>query len=61
MSGDYTATRQKMPDEIVQQLELLRDVTRAMGLPLYEVKGFEADDVIGALATQGEKWTSERK
>ncbi len=55
MYAEYKATRQKMPDEIVQQLELLRDVTRAMGLPLFEVKGFEADDVIGTLATQGEK------
>jgi DNA polymerase-1 len=54
MFKEYKATRQKMPDEIVQQLELLRDVTRAMGLPLFEVKGFEADDVIGTLATQGE-------
>ncbi|MCY2960689.1 MAG: DNA polymerase I [Planctomycetota bacterium] len=55
MYAEYKATRQKMPDEIVQQLELLREVTRALGLPLFEVKGYEADDVIGTLATQGEK------
>jgi len=54
MYAEYKATRQKMPDELVQQLELLRDVTRALGLPLFEVKGYEADDVIGTLAVQGE-------
>ncbi len=53
MYAEYKATRQKMPDEIVAQLELLREVTRALGLPLFEVKGFEADDVIGTLTTQG--------
>ncbi|MBL8861516.1 MAG: DNA polymerase I [Planctomycetes bacterium] len=52
--GEYKATRQKMPDEIVAQLELLREVVRALGVPLFEVKGYEADDVIGTLATQAE-------
>ncbi len=53
MYAEYKATRQKMPDEIVAQLELLREVTRALGIPLFEVKGFEADDVIGTLTSQG--------
>ncbi len=49
---EYKATREKMPDEIVQQLDLLREVTRALGIPVFEVPGYEADDVIGTLATQ---------
>ena len=49
---EYKATRQKMPEELVHQHEILRDVVRAYGIALYEVRGFEADDVIGTLATQ---------
>jgi DNA polymerase I len=50
----YKATRQKVPDELVDQLEYLREVVRAHGIPIYEVPGFEADDVIGTLAREGE-------
>jgi DNA polymerase-1 len=53
--GEYKATRQKMPEDLVSQLGYLRDVVRAHGVPLFEVPGFEADDVIGTLATQGAK------
>jgi DNA polymerase-1 len=49
---EYKATRQKMPEEIVGQLELLREVTRGLGIPVFEVPGYEADDVIGTLALQ---------
>jgi len=50
--ADYKATRQKMPDELVGQLDAIRDCVRAHGVPIFEVPGFEADDVIGTLATQ---------
>jgi DNA polymerase-1 len=50
----YKATREKMPDEIVAQLELLREVVRGLGIPVFEVANFEADDVIGTLAAQAE-------
>ncbi|MFM7280274.1 MAG: PIN domain-containing protein, partial [Planctomycetia bacterium] len=46
---EYKDTRQKMPDELVAQQEWLRKVVRAHGVPLFEVRGFEADDVIGTL------------
>ena len=49
---EYKATRQKMPDELVHQHDILRELVRAQGIALYEVRGFEADDVIGTLATQ---------
>jgi len=51
---DYKATRQKAPLEMLDQLDDIRDVVRAHGIPLFEVPGFEADDVIGTLATQAE-------
>jgi DNA polymerase-1 len=52
MYGAYKATRQKMPDELVAQAESIRECVRAHGVSLFEVKGYEADDVIGTLATQ---------
>lgn len=51
--SDYKATREKIPDELVAQLDGLRELVRAHGIPIFEVKGFEADDVIGTLAKQG--------
>src|SRR6266850_5925876 len=55
MYAEYKATREKMPDELVSQLEPIRECVRAHGVPIFEVKGFEADDVIGTLATQAAK------
>jgi DNA polymerase-1 len=49
----YKATREKAPDEMKAQLEWLREVVHAHGVPLFEVPGYEADDVIGTLATTG--------
>ena len=51
----YKATRQKAPDEMVAQLDWIRAVIRAHGVTLFEVKGYEADDVIGTLALEGER------
>ena len=50
----YKATREKIPDELVVQLDWLRDLVRAHGISIFEVRGFEADDVIGTLARQAE-------
>lgn len=52
---DYKATRQKMPDELVDQLGRLDQVLKATGLPILAKPGWEADDVIGTLATRAEK------
>ncbi len=46
----YKATRPPMPPELVSQLEPLKQVARAFGLPLLEAPGFEADDVMATLA-----------
>ena len=45
----YKATRHKMPEELVQQMPVMKDVLRAMNIPIYECQGWEADDVIGTV------------
>jgi DNA polymerase I len=49
---DYQATRPKLDTDLVSQIEKVHDVVRAMQLPIYELDGFEADDLIGTLATR---------
>ncbi len=45
----YKATRHSMPEELAQQMPVLKDVLRAMNIPIYECQGWEADDVIGTV------------
>ena len=45
----YKATRHGMPDELRQQMPVMKDVLRAMNIPIYECQGWEADDVIGTV------------
>jgi DNA polymerase-1 len=49
---DYKANRPPMPDELREQLDPLKAIIRALGLPLVEIPEVEADDVIGTLATR---------
>ena len=49
---EYKAHRPKMPDELSIQLPFVRRLCEAMRLPILEWDGFEADDVLGALAKQ---------
>ncbi|MFZ5432362.1 MAG: DNA polymerase I [Calditrichota bacterium] len=51
---EYKATRQKMPQELVDQLGRLDQVLRATGIPILSKPGWEADDVIGTLAARAE-------
>lgn len=46
----YKANRPEMPGELVQQIEPIHALIKAMGLPLIMIEGVEADDVIGTLA-----------
>jgi len=48
----YQAQRPKMDTELASQLENVRRILRAMGIPIFSVEGYEADDVIGTLALQ---------
>ncbi len=49
---EYKAQRQPMPNELFIQIPSVRKLCEAMRLPIIEVSGYEADDVIGALARQ---------
>ena len=49
---EYKAHRPPMPDELGRQIAPLMEAIRALGLPLLQIEGVEADDVIGTLARQ---------
>jgi DNA polymerase-1 len=49
---DYKANRQEMPDDLASQLPYIERLCQAYNVPMISVPGFEADDVIGALAVQ---------
>ena len=45
--ADYKAGRKKMPEELVPQIPLLKKVLKSLGVFVFELPGFEADDIIG--------------
>src|SRR5512142_1454250 len=47
--AEYKATRQPMPDDLRPQFPKVRQVVAALRIPVYEMAGYEADDVIGSL------------
>lgn len=51
----YKATRQKAPPTLYEQIPYVKEVAQAFDIPIYEIAGFEADDVIGTLAKEAEK------
>src|SRR3990167_4013654 len=51
----YKAHRIKGDDALIEHIKRSRDVLKVFGLPLYEAKGFEADDVIGTIVEQTKK------
>ena len=51
----YKANRPPMPDDLVAQLPWIHKVTEAFNIPIFEMQGFEADDLIGTLARQAEE------
>jgi DNA polymerase-1 len=53
--AEYKATRQRMPDDLADQFPKVRRIVAALGIPVYELPGFEADDVIGTLTRQAEE------
>lgn len=52
--AEYKAQRGPMPDDLRQQLGRVREIVEAMGIPIAEEAGYEADDLIGTLAKQAE-------
>jgi len=49
---DYKANRAEMPEDLRPQIPLIRDLTKALNIRIVELAGYEADDVMGTLATQ---------
>src|SRR5438477_3922242 len=50
----YKGTRVKMPDDLRDQFPKVREVVKALRIPVYEMAGYEADDVIGTLTLQAD-------
>ncbi|MFO0702386.1 MAG: DNA polymerase I [Candidatus Andersenbacteria bacterium] len=54
--ADYKATRQKTDDALHEQFPLVKKIVSALNIPLFERKGFEADDMLGTLSTQANRY-----
>lgn len=54
MYADYKGTRKGMPDELRQQVPVMKELLCAMGIAIYEQAGLEADDILGTLAKKAE-------
>ncbi len=52
---DYKANRLETPDAIREAIPIIKDIIKAMHIPICEIEGYEADDIIGTLAKQAEK------
>jgi DNA polymerase-1 len=52
IAPDYKATRAQMPDDLVEQINWVHEACEAMGVPILTLEGYEADDVIGTVATR---------
>ena len=54
----YKATRHGMPEELHQQMPILKDILAAMNIPCYDLAGYEADDLIGTISRrcESENW-----
>ena len=48
---EYKATRTKAPDELYEQIPLIKDVAKAFDIPIFELSGYEADDLIGTISS----------
>lgn len=57
--ADYKANRSEPPEDLRPQFSIIRDATRAFGLPCIEEEGFEADDLIATYARQAEEQGAE--
>ena len=58
--ADYKANRQETPEDISSAVPDIKRIIAALNIPVVAIDGYEADDVIGALAQQAEKTHTER-
>ena len=56
---DYKGGRAETPDVLLPQFDMIRDVLRALNVPIVEAPGYEADDVLATLATEARDRTCE--
>lgn len=54
MFKDYKGTRKGMPDELAEQVPVIREVLKAMDVPMMMQEGYEADDLLGTMSVIGE-------
>ena len=52
---DYKSGRKKMPPELAEQFPIIKELLTLMGINIYEIDGFEADDIIGTVSRLSEK------
>ncbi len=55
MYAEYKGTRKPMPEELHEQVPVLKNLLHAMGIPTMEKAGLEADDLLGTVAKRSEK------
>ena len=55
MYDAYKGTRRPMPEELRQQVPVMKEVLAAMGIYMVEKAGYEADDILGTIAKRGEE------
>jgi DNA polymerase-1 len=55
MYEDYKGTRKGMPDELREQMPIIKEVLTAMNVPIIELEGYEADDILGTVANKNTK------
>ncbi len=55
MFEGYKGTRKPMQEELKEQVPLMKEMLRAMGIPVVELEGYEADDLLGTLSVQAEE------
>lgn len=55
MYKEYKGTRHAMPDELREQMPVIKEILQAMNVPIIEKEGYEADDILGTIAKKNEK------
>jgi DNA polymerase-1 len=55
MFDEYKSNRKQMPEELAVQIPILKELLDVIGIPRFEIEGFEADDIIGTLSHESAK------
>ncbi len=59
MYSEYKGTRKGMPDELKEQMPVIKEVLEAMNIHIFELEGYEADDILGTIASLNDNNNSE--